>query len=57
MRFAGPTLKRGQVFDVRVTLQAARGTSGPRMNRIRATALCGAAQTAVAPVTVSAVTG
>ena len=57
MRFAGPTLKRGQVFDVRVTLQAARGTSGPRMNRIRATAMCGATETAVSPVTVSAVTG
>jgi hypothetical protein len=57
MRFSGPTLKRGQTFDVRVTLQAARGTAGPRMNRLRVTALCGAAQTAVAPVTVSAVTG
>jgi hypothetical protein len=57
MRFTTPALKRGQTFDVRVTLQAARGTNGPRVNRITVTALCGGAQTAFAPVTVSAVTG
>ncbi|MDX6647311.1 MAG: hypothetical protein QOK40_3038 [Miltoncostaeaceae bacterium] len=56
-RFSLPDLRPGHAATVRLTMHASRDTVGQRLQRARVAGACEATESAVAPVTVSAVAG
>jgi uncharacterized repeat protein (TIGR01451 family) len=55
--FRLPNLRPGQTATVRLTMHASRGIAGRRLQQARIVSGCGGSESAVAPVTVSAVAG
>jgi uncharacterized repeat protein (TIGR01451 family) len=56
-RFRLPNLRPGQIASVRLTMRASRDTAGRRLQQARIVSGCGGSESALAPITVSAVAG
>jgi uncharacterized repeat protein (TIGR01451 family) len=56
-RFHLPNLRPGQTATVRLTMRASRDTAGRRLQQARIVSGCGGIESAVAPITVTAVAG